>query len=415
MTLHTPRGSVPTTPPMNFLRRRNAPASDDDSVEEAVSQIHKSRKPPNTAFRQQRLKAWQPILTPKTVIPLLFVLAAVFAPLGVAIIWTTYRVEKLEVNYSHCGSLAGSLYELIPDKYTSYHFRHKNTNPGFEWKVVNSTDLDGDTAQTCHIQFNLPRSLEPPIYLYYKLTNFYQNHRKYVESYDLSQLGGLALSASALTSNCDPIRENSDGKPYYPCGLIANSLFNDTFSSPVLLNAQSGSNNETYELSETGISWSSDRKTKFKKTSYSASDVVPPPNWAKMYPDGYNLSNLPDLALWEHLQNWMRTAGLPTFYKLYSKNTTTTLSSGSYEIEIALNYPVSSFGGTKSLVITTNSIFGGRNLSLGIIYFIVAVVCLVCAVGFFLQYLIKPRRIGDHNFLQGGAGRDGPTNIREQL
>lgn len=397
---------------MNFLRRRKARASDDDSDEDPGTQIHKSRKPPNTAFRQQRLKAWQPILTPKTVIPMLFLLAAIFAPLGIAIVYATYNVEQLVVNYTRCTELLGSSYEAIPDKYTSWHFRKKNTDPEFKWKTVNSTDLDGDTVQYCNLQFNLPRDIDPPIYLYYKLTNFYQNHRKYVESFDTDQLHGDAVSASDLTSNCDPL-STSDGKPIYPCGLIANSLFNDTFSSPVLLNTKSGSDNETYTMSETGISWSSDRKHKFKKTEYKASEVVPPPNWAKMYPDGYTLSNMPDLSEWEHLQNWMRTAGLPTFYKLYSKNTTATLSSGTYEMQIAMNYPVLIFGGLKSLVITTDSILGGRNLSLGVIYFVVAVLCLVCAVAFFLQYLIKPRRIGDHNFLQNGTREGG--NIREQL
>lgn len=37
---------------------------------------------PDTAFKQQRLKSWQPILTPKSVLPTLFVLGAIFAPIG---------------------------------------------------------------------------------------------------------------------------------------------------------------------------------------------------------------------------------------------------------------------------------------------------------------------------------------------
>lgn len=36
----------------------------------------------DTAFKQQRLKAWQPLLTPKTVLPTLFVAGIIFAPLG---------------------------------------------------------------------------------------------------------------------------------------------------------------------------------------------------------------------------------------------------------------------------------------------------------------------------------------------
>lgn len=36
----------------------------------------------DTAFKQQRLKAWQPLLTPKTVLPTLFAAGIVLAPLG---------------------------------------------------------------------------------------------------------------------------------------------------------------------------------------------------------------------------------------------------------------------------------------------------------------------------------------------
>lgn len=409
---------------MNFLRNRRGYDSDDDNEDlnnNNESKIHKSRKPPNTAFRQQRLKAWQPLLTPKSVIPFLIILAVIFAPLGIAIINTEYNVELLSIDYSHCNSLHSDSFKSVPKKYVFHHFKKKNTDPEFQWKVVNSTDEFDDLKQTCQIRFNLPKDIKPPIYLYYKLTNYYQNHRKYVESYDLEQLKGIAVTKGDLSDGCKPLRFIDD-KIVYPCGLISNSYFNDTFSNPVLLNAKSSSNNETYELTDEGISWSSDRNLKYKKTEYDPKDIVPPPNWYKMFPDGYNETNLPDLSSWEHLQNWMRTAGLPSFYKLYGKNDTDILTSGSYEISIVMNYPVSIFGGTKTMVITTNSIFGGRNMSLGVIYIIVAIVCLVLGVAFLLQHLIKPRRIGDHNFLQGtsGASRDGgrlgnPSNFREQL
>lgn len=395
-------------------RKSGDKSSDDDSVREKPA-TQKSRKPPNTAFRQQRLKAWQPILTPKTVIPLLFLLAAIFAPLGIAIIYFTYNVENIVIDYSQCATLGalGDNYQSVPLKFTDWHFRSTSTDPDIKWKLVNGTDSDGDLSQTCFLQFTLPRDLPPPIYMYYRLTRFFQNHRKYVESYDAGQLSGKAVPADSLSTSCAPLT-TINNKAVYPCGLIANSLFNDTFSNPILLNAKSGSNNETYEMSQDGISWTSDLKHRFKQTTYSPDDIVPPPNWAKMFPQGYNLTNIPDLSTWQHLQNWMRTAALPTFFKLYAKNTTTALSSGTYEVQIGLNYPVSIFGGTKSLVITTNTILGGRNMSLGIIYFIVAVLCLVCGIVFFLQYLIKPRRIGEHNFLQGNL-REGTSNMREQL
>lgn len=391
---------------MDFLRRRRG----SDSDVEGVSAIHKSRRPPNTAFRQQRLKAWQPILTPKSVIPLLLLLAVIFAPLGIAIINTTYNVELLEIDYSNCENLEPDDFVKVPSKYTAHHFRHKNTDPDFKWKVTSDKDDYGDDIKTCYIQFELPRDLKPPLYMYYKLTNFYQNHRKYVESYDLEQLKGNAVSSDSLTDKCKPLKYVGD-KIIYPCGLIANSYFNDTISSPVLLNAKSSSNNETYEMSDKGISWSSDRDHKYKKTEYKPEDIVPPPNWYKMYPKGYTEKNLPDLKTWEHLQNWMRTAGLPSFYKLYGKNETQTMTSGSYQFSVVMNYPTKSFGGTKSVVITTSSIFGGRNMSLGVIYVIVAAVSLVLGVAFLIQHLIKPRRLADHNYLQNVS----PTNFRDQL
>lgn len=37
----------------------------------------------DTAFRQQRLPAWRPILTPQNVIPILFAIGVFFIPLGV--------------------------------------------------------------------------------------------------------------------------------------------------------------------------------------------------------------------------------------------------------------------------------------------------------------------------------------------
>ena len=68
------------------------------------------------------------------------------------------------------------------------------------------------------------------VYVYYGLTNFYQNHRRYVKSRDDAQLGGADIrSASDLVSDCEPYRafENDTVKiPYAPCGSIANSLFN---------------------------------------------------------------------------------------------------------------------------------------------------------------------------------------------
>ena len=43
----------------------------------------------------------------------------------------------------------------------------------FESGVVQETNV-------CILSFNIPEDIKPPILFYYRLTNFYQNHRRYV-------------------------------------------------------------------------------------------------------------------------------------------------------------------------------------------------------------------------------------------
>ena len=36
----------------------------------------------------------------------------------------------------------------------------------------------------CQVRIAIEEDIQPPVYFYYKLTNFYQNHRLYVKSRD---------------------------------------------------------------------------------------------------------------------------------------------------------------------------------------------------------------------------------------
>lgn len=57
------------------------------------------------------------------------------------------------------------------------------------------------------------------------------------------------------------------------------------------------------------------------------------------------------------------------------------------------------FGGTKSVLITTRSVMGGRNSFLGIAYIVVGGVCIILGAVFTATHLIKPRKLGDHTYL----------------
>jgi hypothetical protein len=140
--------------------------------------------------------------------------------------------------------------------------------------------------------------------LYYGLQNFYQNHRRYVKSRDDNQLLGQALTS--VNSECSPYGSVAGNSSliYAPCGAIANSLFNDTFT--LNLNGIT-----PVGLIKNGIAWTTDKSVKFQNPA-SWANTVKPINWQKnvteLDPDGYKN---------EDLIVWMRTAALPTFRKFW--------------------------------------------------------------------------------------------------
>jgi hypothetical protein len=268
-------------------------------------------------------------------------------------------VQEITIEYTHCITLANSSdFTNIPSNIVSTSFSSSNSTTATQpqWKAIQQVNTNLNiTEDVCQIRFTLPTDFTPPVMLYYRLSNFYQNHRRYVKSVDEGQLSGQNKTAAQLNSDggCTPLTVAPNGKPYYPCGLIANSLFNgtslsdaelipDTFSSPVLLNVgDSSATNQTYNMTANDIAWSSDQ-ARFKKTTYTNDQVEPPPDWFFQYPNGYTDDRpIPDLSTFYALQVWMRTAGLPTFSKLALRNANDVMKAGTYQINIAMRiYPL---------------------------------------------------------------------------
>lgn len=116
---------------------------------------------------------------------------------------------------------------------------------------------DQDTNCKCKISFSLDKSFKGDVFFYYGLTNFYQNHRRYVKSRDDNQL--LGEFKIPVSTDCAPFDLDGAGKPIVPCGAIANSLFNDSFTLSLV-----SPHHGEIKVKNTGIAWPSDKEIKFR-------------------------------------------------------------------------------------------------------------------------------------------------------
>lgn len=332
-----PRDAVPTTTQLS--------GSASDAVQNDTKVL--KNRPKASALRQQKLPAWQPILTATTVIPTVFVIGAIFLPIGVFLFIASDSVSEYPLEYTSC------------------------------------------SPSPCSLQINLPNSFDGDVYLYYNLENYYQNHRRYVKSRnDQQYLGDLTNVKDCAPFDYDPETK----KPIAPCGAIANSIFNDTFEleyHPV------GGLPTAVPVTTQGVIWNVDKDRKFKNPPYAQGsnlcdafkDTVKPPNWQKSPCEVGGFENVDFIV-------WMRTAALPYFKKLWrivDRNVNSVfangLPKGTYVLRVNNNYPVQSFGGKKYFVISTTSWAGGKNSFLGIAYLVVGCLAIVLDVVFVFIHL----------------------------
>lgn len=179
------------------------------------------------------LKAWQPVPSLTKTIIMFFVLAIIFLALGIPMIIFSSNIQQYSIRYDNQCQIS--------------------------------------TNTTCSLILTIPTFMQGPIFVYYELRNFYQNHRLYAKSISYDQLKGKSISSSTAQTDCQPIVYNSQlyrnlsfnnittldpNGIANPCGIVAYTVFNDSYT------VTNNAGNDIY-INDTGIAWPSDLN-KFK-------------------------------------------------------------------------------------------------------------------------------------------------------
>lgn len=108
----------------------------------------------DSAFKQQKLPAWQPILTAGTVLPTFFVIGIAFIPIGIGLLYFSDEVKEHIIDYTNCNR------SILNDSVT-YSFYDTNETC-IEFKKNSSEEC------YCRIPFQLTETFE--VLLTFKLS-----------------------------------------------------------------------------------------------------------------------------------------------------------------------------------------------------------------------------------------------------
>ena len=277
--------------------------------EKSIENIEEIKKRGNFLLRQE-LKDKTPINTPKCIIIYHIFFIIIFISISIIILSTNNSDHFKEIEYNSCSQ-----------------------------------------KSKCVLNFSIPKNLKSPIYFYYKLNNFYSNHIDYVKSKNYEQLRGEIVDEKIIDSSCQYMSRNKDhyknvneslilsyknitmdsNSVMNPCGLIANSLFNDKFKLYDL-------KGNTINIIEKDITSEID-KEKIYKNNIDSENI----QWM----------NKED----EHFIVWMNMELLPNFIKKWGY-IDQDLPKGDYKIYIENNWGKSQWEVSKYFVLAKGNCFG---------------------------------------------------------
>ena len=291
-------------------------------------------------FRQE-LKSYTPEWNAKcSIFTNIIIMIASFS-IGITLIYFSKQFSGIEIKYSSC---------------------------------LNNHEKD---KKICLINFEIVKAIQSPVYVYYKLENFYLNHRLLVESKSWKELRGEETDTKGSCKNSYLMSEMFDkNSPYYsnewnhnfsekdissPCGLWARSFFNDTF----LLTFING--------------------TRIKINEYNISNEYLRNKFYKRRND-YKIKQWIDVEN-EHFINWMNIETFHNFKKIWGK-IDIDLKPGNYNLYIKNNYDIKKYDAEKYFCLSNTNRFGINN-SFGYFFIAIGVYLLVVIFLLWVKYLLS--------------------------
>lgn len=231
-------------------------------------------------------------------------------------------------------------------------------------------DKPVDQPCRCRLDFELSKDeYFAQVNIYYGIKNLYQNYRFLTFSRDTSHLMGSINDT--LAGECQP-SHTSNNKTVFPCGSLANVLFDDEF-------ILSHDGNTTLEMDRYNIPLEKSRTYQYRNPpdSVQLKQFDKPPHWQNdlwsmdpSYPANNGVENGNFIV-------WMTVSTFQNFYKLYSiiRPAEGVMRKGRYKLEIIYRYGVhTELDGTKFVLIQSVGAHGVRNTRLIIILLVISLI-----------------------------------------
>ncbi|KAL6781100.1 hypothetical protein ACKKBG_A09825 [Auxenochlorella protothecoides x Auxenochlorella symbiontica] len=354
------------------------PSSESDSQPSGSAAQGKKESKWHKRFVQQRLRGWSPILHARNA-ELYFLAVGVFClALGIPILVASLNVVEYKARYD----LAGVFADL-----------DSNNQQELLWGA-------GDEGVLVMVEIEVTKRMTAPIYVVYELDSMFQNYRRYVRSFDPDNMhDGLAANKSGVSA-CEPFTYIT-GAPdaafpnqgaILPCGQISQSLFNDTFE--LSARRRGGAAARELPINSSDIAWASDREHLYGPVNAENFNTVPALRGGRGVFAPLNQD--------QHWMVWQRPAAQAQAQKLYGRIDSDLEADMIVTVLVYNRYNTYGFQGAKSLILTTNSWVGGKNVFLGSVYIVIGGLAWLAAASLFITYnlgLFWKRGYGDLSLL----------------